>query len=327
MASLRDARERLYALPEIRLGHLPTPVDEAPRLREAIGMGARLLVKRDDALSFGFGGNKVRKLAFVGAEARAAGADTMITCGGVQSNHCRATAAAAARLEMRCRIVANGEAPAHPSGNALLMALLGAELTYVPSREARDPAMARLAEEERAAGRRPFGIPLGASTPTGALAIAKGVGELAYAGLVPDVIVSASSSGGTQAGLIAGCTLHEMPTRVIGISADDPVSEIRRKVLGIVTGVEERLGLAAGALGAAERFEASDAFVGEGYGVPSVASREAQRLAAHTEALVVDHWYTAKALAGLIAFAREGRFRDGTTVMFWHTGGQVGIFA
>jgi 1-aminocyclopropane-1-carboxylate deaminase/D-cysteine desulfhydrase-like pyridoxal-dependent ACC family enzyme len=327
MTSLRDARDRLQALPEIRLGHLPTPIDEASRLRSAIGMGARLLVKRDDALSFGFGGNKVRKLTLVGAEARAAAADTLITCGGVQSNHCRATAAAAARLGMRCRIVANGEPPAHLTGNALLIALLGAEVTYVSSRESRDPAMARLAEEERAAGRRPFVIPLGASTPTGALAIAKGVGELAYQGLVPDVIVAASSSGGTQAGLIAGCALHEMPTRVIGISADDPAAEIGRKVLGIVAGVEERLGLALGSLGAADRFEASDAFVGEGYGMPSEASREAQRLAAHAEALLVDHWYTAKALAGLIAFAREGRFQDGTSVMFWHTGGQVGVLA
>jgi D-cysteine desulfhydrase len=141
------------------------------------------------------------------------------------------------------------------------------------------------------------------------------------------VIVSASSSGGTQAGLIAGCALHEMPTRVIGISADDPVAGIRRTVLDLVAGVEERLGLAAGSLGAAERFEASDAFVGEGYGVPSEGSREAQRLAARTEALVVDHWYTAKALAGLIAFARQGRFRDGTSVLFWHTGGQVGVLA
>jgi 1-aminocyclopropane-1-carboxylate deaminase/D-cysteine desulfhydrase-like pyridoxal-dependent ACC family enzyme len=284
-------------------------------------------VKRDDALPFGFGGNKVRKLTLVAAEALAAGADTLITCGGVQSNHCRATAAAAARLGMRCRIVADGEPPARPTGNALLIALLGAEVTYVPSREGRDPAMARLAEDERVAGRLPFVIPLGASTPTGALAIAKGVGELAYQGIVPDVIVAASSSGGTQAGLIAGCALHEMPARVIGISADHPVAGIRRTVLELVAGVEERLGLAAGSLGATDRFDASDAFVGEGYGVPSEASREAQRLGAHTEALVLDHWYTAKALAGLIAFAREGRFRDGVTVMFWHTGGQVGVLA
>lgn len=327
MTSIRNARERLEALPAVRLGHLPTPVEELSRLRAAIGMGARLFAKRDDALPFGFGGNKVRKLTLVAAEAMAHGADTLITCGGVQSNHCRATAAAAARLGRRCLIVANGAPPARPTGNALLIKALGAELTYVASRDARAPEMERLAERERGAGRTPFVIPLGASTPLGAMAIARGVGELVRQGIVPDVIVSASSSGGTQAGLMAGCALYETPTRVIGISADDPVPDIRRTVLALVAGIEEQLGLASGASGAVDRFEASDAFVGEGYGLPSEASREAQTLAARTEALFTDHWYTAKALAGLIAFAREGRFRDGTSVMFWHTGGQVGLFA
>ncbi|HSA55195.1 MAG TPA: pyridoxal-phosphate dependent enzyme [Gemmatimonadaceae bacterium] len=327
MNPVQAARERLEALPTVPLGRLPTPIDELSRLRTAIGMGARLFAKRDDALSFGFGGNKVRKLTLVAAEAVARGADTLITCGGVQSNHCRATAAAAARLGMRCLVVVNGAPPARLTGNALLVATLGAQVTYVSSREARAPAMETLAERERAAGRSPCVIPLGASTPLGAMAIARGVGELVFQGVVPDAIVSASSSGGTQAGLIAGCALYEMPTRVIGISADDPVPEIRRTVLGLVAGIEEQLGLTRGALGAAERFEASDAFVGEGYGVPSAASREAQSLAAHTEALFTDHWYTAKALAGLIALAREGRFRDGMSVLFWHTGGQAAALA
>ena len=127
--------------------------------------------------------------------------------------------------------------------------------------------------------------------------------------------------------LLAGCALFETRTRVIGISADDPVETIGDLVAGICGGIEERLGLATGALGARDRFEADAAFVGGGYGVPTDASREAQTLAARTEALFTDHWYTAKALAGLIAYARAGRFRDGETVMFWHTGGQVGLFA
>lgn len=290
-------------------------------------MGARLLVKRDDALPFGFGGNKVRKLTLVAAQARDDGADTLITCGGIQSNHCRATAATAARLGLRCLIVANGERPPRPTGNALLLDVLGAEVSYVSSREARAPEMERLAAREHDAGRRPIVIPLGASTPLGALAMAKGIGELVRQGVVPDVIVAASSSAGTQAGLIAGCALYETPTRVIGISADDPVADIRSRVVALAGGMEERLGIPQGSLGAAERFEASDAFVGGGYGVPTEASREAQALAARSEALFTDHWYTAKALAGLIAFARAGRFRAGTTVLLWHTGGQVGLFA
>ncbi|MGQ0648388.1 MAG: 1-aminocyclopropane-1-carboxylate deaminase/D-cysteine desulfhydrase [Gemmatimonadaceae bacterium] len=327
MNSISTARDRLLALPSVELGALPTPIDFAWRLRDAIGMGSRLLIKRDDALPFGFGGNKVRKLTLVAAEARDQGCDTLITCGGVQSNHARATAAAAARLGMACHIVANGSKPDRLTGNALLNDLLGAHVTYVAGRGDRNPGMESLAARLRAEGRSPCVIPLGASTPLGAMGLARGVGELVYQGLVPDVIISASSSGGTQAGLIAGCALFEMNTRVLGISADDPAEEIGRVVDGICSGIEERLGLAHGALAARDRFEADASFVGEGYGVPTSASLEAQRLAAQTEALFTDHWYTAKALAAVVAYGRAGRFRDGETVMFWHTGGQVGLFA
>jgi D-cysteine desulfhydrase len=154
------------------------------------------------------------------------------------------------------------------------------------------------------------------------MAIARGVGEMVRQGVAPDVIVSATSSGGTQAGLIAGCALYGVRAQVIGFSADDPVDAIRRTVLDLVAGVEDRLALAPGSLGAADHFHADAGFVGEGYGIPSAASREAQAMAARTEALLTDHWYTAKALAGLIAAARQGRFRDGQTVLFWHTGGR-----
>ncbi len=191
----------------------------------------------------------------------------------------------------------------------------------------RTPAMALVAERVRSNGGHPYVIPLGASTPLGAMGLARGVGELVAQGIVPDIIVSATSSGGTQAGLLAGCALYGLRTRVIGISADDPVASIRSRVLEIVGGMEERLGLASGSLGAADRFEADDGFAGDGYGVPSEASREAQQLAARNEALITDHWYSAKALAGLVAYARRGAFVDGTAVLFWHTGGQVGVFA
>jgi 1-aminocyclopropane-1-carboxylate deaminase/D-cysteine desulfhydrase-like pyridoxal-dependent ACC family enzyme len=325
--TIAAARERLLALPHVMLGALPTPVDEAPRLRDAIGMGARLLVKRDDALPFGFGGNKVRKLGLVAAEARAKGCDTLVTCGGVQSNHCRATAATAARLGMACEIVANGVRPERLTGNALVVDLLGAKVTYVKDRTDRTPAMEQIAQQLAAEGRTPHVIPLGASTPLGAMGLALGVGELVMQGVVPDVIFHATSSGGTQAGLLAGCALFETRTRVIGISADDSAEEIGRVVTHICGGIEDRLGLAAESLGARGRFEADASFIGEGYGIPTDASREAQRLAARREALFTDHWYTAKALAGLIAYARAGHLRDGSTVLFWHTGGQVGLFA
>ncbi|MEO7965063.1 MAG: pyridoxal-phosphate dependent enzyme [Gemmatimonadaceae bacterium] len=325
--SLATARDTLLSLSHVALGALPTPIDEALRLRDAIGMGSRLLIKRDDALPFGFGGNKVRKLGLVAAAARDDGIDTLITCGGVQSNHCRATAAAAARLGMSCHIIANGAPPEKLSGNALLDSLLGAKVIYVADRAARVPAMEALADQLRGGGRKPLVIPLGASTPLGAMGLALGVAEIVRQGTVPDVIVHATSSGGTQAGLIAGCALFKLSTRIIGISADDPVEDIGRVVTGICAGIEDQLGLTSGALDAASRFEADASFVGEGYGIPTDASREAQSLAARNEALFTDHWYTAKALAGLIARARSGAFRDGETVMFWHTGGQVGLFA
>ncbi len=323
MKDLRNARERLESLPSVQLGQLPTPVDELPRLRDAIGMKARLFAKRDDAIPFGFGGNKVRKLTFVAARALAEGADSLITCGGVQSNHCRATAAAAARLGLACHIVANGTRPDRLTGNAQLISLYGAKVTYVESRQERAPEMERIATELRANGRNPVVIPLGASTALGAMAIARGVGEMVAQGVEPDVIIHATSSGGTQAGLIAGCALYSPRTRVLGISADDPAGDIRAVVLRLVGELEADLGLATGALGAVDRCDVDDSMVGDGYGIPSDASREAQHLAASTEALITDHWYTAKAMAGLIARSRQGEFAPAATVLFWHTGGQA----
>src|SRR4051812_44472705 len=178
-----------------------------PRLLARIGGGPRLFIKRDDAIPFGFGGNKVRKLALVAAQAMAENADTLITAGGVQSNHARATAAAAARLGMRAVLVANGTAPSKKTANALLDDLLGAEVIYVESREDRAPKIEEVADRLRAEGRRPFPIPIGASTPLGALAFALAVAELVDQIAPPDVIVHATSSGGTQAGLVAGCRL------------------------------------------------------------------------------------------------------------------------
>jgi L-cysteate sulfo-lyase len=322
------ALERLDAIAALPLVRAPTPLEEMVRLRAALGDGGpRLLVKRDDAIPFGFGGNKVRKLQIVAAQALATGADTLITCGGVQSNHARATAATAARLGLGCVIVANGDRPPRLTGNALLLELLGAEVEYVASRAERDPGMERAAERLRREGRVPYVIPLGASTPRGALALARAVGEMLRQVAAPDVIVHACSSGGTQAGLLVGCALNGLSTRVIGVSADDPAAEAAGAVERIVAGMGPLLGLDGDELATACPIEVDDSFVADGYGLASEASREAQRLAARTEALFVDHTYTAKALAALIAYTRDGRLRDGQTVLFWHTGGQVALFA
>ncbi len=218
----------LASLPSVPFASAPTPVEEMTRLRGALGGGPRLLVKRDDAIGFAFGGNKVRKMRLVAADALARQAETLITCGGVQSNHARVTAAAAARLGLRCVLVANGAAPAKPTANALLDRLLGAEIRYVPTREARAIEMETVAAAERAAGREPYVIPIGASTPLGAAAYVHALTELLEQIAPPDVIVHSTSSGGTQAGLVAGCALAGIRTRVVGISADEPAATLAR---------------------------------------------------------------------------------------------------
>ena len=320
---------RLSGIPTVPLARAATPLDEMVCLRAALGGGPRLLVKRDDAIPFAFGGNKVRKLELVAAEAVAAGADTLVTVGGIQSNHARVTAAVAARLGMRCHLIANGVPPAAPTANALLDVLLGADIEYIASRAERSAAVTRSVERLRAAGRSPYYVPLGASTPVGALGFVRAVGELlSQASDPPDVIVHACSSGGTQAGLVAGTIIHGIPTRVIGVSADDPAQEIELTIRRILAGVAALLGAGdADAFANARPIRVDDGFVGGGYGVATAASREAQTLAARTEALFVDHTYTGKALAAVIAGVREGRFADGETVVFWHTGGQLGLFA
>jgi len=323
----RAAIERLREHPALPLVPTPTPVHEMARLRTELGGGPRLLIKRDDAIPFGFGGNKVRKLAFVAAQAVADGADALVTTGGIQSNHARVTAAVAATLGMRCVLIANGARQERPTANALLDALLGADVRYVASREERNAAIDDAAAQLAREGRRPFRIPLGASTPLGALGFARAIGEVLEQMPAPDVIVHSSSSGGTQAGLLAGVALHGITTRVIGVSPDDPAASIAGRVRDILQGMGPLLGVDGAALAGARPIEIDDAFIGDGYGLPSDASREAQRLAAQGEAICVDNTYTAKALAGLIAAVRARRIPADATVLFWHTGGQVGIFA
>jgi len=316
----------LASLPAVALAAGPSPVESLDNLRDALGSDARLLVKRDDTIGFAFGGNKVRKMQLVAAHAKASGADTLITTGGVQSNHARVTAAAAAKLRMKCVLVVNGTRPAHPTGNALLDQLLGAEVRYVRTREDRATEMERAAEDVRQRGARPYIIPLGASTPLGAAAFVAAIGELADQIDPPDVIIHASSSGGTQAGLIAGCVLADWHTRVIGISADEPAASLEATVRELIDGLAKLLDCGADRVASAS-IVVDDGFVGEGYGIPTMASREAADLAARTEALFLDHTYTAKAMAGLVSRVRDRTFTKGSTVLFWHTGGQVGLFA
>jgi 1-aminocyclopropane-1-carboxylate deaminase/D-cysteine desulfhydrase-like pyridoxal-dependent ACC family enzyme len=318
----------LMATPSIPLAPLATPVEPMTRLAAALGPAApRLFIKRDDLLSFGCGGNKVRKIQTVVAEAQAAGADALITCGGLQSNHARVTAAAGAALGMKVVLVVNGVPQTRPTANARLDRLFGAEIRHVAGRADRAPAMEQAAADLRAAGHRPFAVPLGASTPVGAIGFARGVAEIAAAGLKPDVIIHSTSSGGTQAGLISGCALFGLRSRVIGVSADEPSGALRQVVAALLDGVAEKVGAKQETIGADREIEIDDSQVGDGYGIATPASSEALELTARREGILLDPVYTAKAMAGLIARVRAGAFDAGQTVLFWHTGGQVGYFA
>jgi 1-aminocyclopropane-1-carboxylate deaminase/D-cysteine desulfhydrase-like pyridoxal-dependent ACC family enzyme len=322
-----ELRTALAGIPSLVLAPLPTPIEPMDRLSALLGGGPRLCVKRDDAIGFAFGGNKVRKLAVLGARAQAEGADTLITAGGIQSNHARVTAATAVRLGMRAVLVVNGSPPQKIAANALLDALLGADVVYVESRERRASMMREVADRLRGSGHRVFEIPVGGSTPLGALAYLLAMLELLEQIPAPDAIVHATSSGGTQAGLVAASRLLGLSTRVVGIAADGPAASIHAQVRANISGIAGLLKMDPEMVRRGTPIEIDDQFIGEGYAIPTSGSHEAIELAARTEAIFLDPTYTGKAMAGLISYVRQQRFTEGQTIVFWHTGGQVGLFA
>ena len=306
----------------LTLGQYPTPLEELPRFRGALGGGPRIFIKRDDLTGPGFGGNKVRKLEYILADAISLRAEVVITTGGETSNHCRITAALCAKLGIHCVLVLNrSPRPAMPASR-YLDELYGAEIVTVEGRLDRKPTMARLAAEFQNKGRNAYQIPLGASTPLGALGYADAVGELKSQGLNPDYIFHSSSSGGTQSGILAGCIVHGLSSQVVGVSPDDPSSGIAGEVRGIVAGMEAMLSRPI----PCDPF-ILDGFIGDGYGIATAASEAATSLLARTEGIVLDPAYTAKAMAALIAWNRDGRFQEQDKVLFWHTGGQLALFS
>lgn len=310
-------------LPKIRIAHLPTPVEPLPRLGAELG-GLRLFIKRDDQTGLAFGGNKTRKLEYLMAEAQANGARTVLTTGALQSNHCRQTAAAAARLGLDCILVLAGDSGMAASGNLLLDRLLGAELVFT-TQEDRDQALRQAFESAWADGRRPYLVPYGGSSPTGAAAYAFALGELLDQGLTPDWIVFASSSGGTQAGLVTGARLRGYEGHILGISVDEPAEILRAVVADLAEQIGDRLGkklkISSGDV------EVNADYLGAGYGEMGTAEREAIQAFARLEGVLLDPVYTGRAAAGLIDLARRGHFQPGETVLFWHTGGTPALFA
>jgi D-cysteine desulfhydrase family pyridoxal phosphate-dependent enzyme len=312
----------MHNLPRIKFAHLPTPVEGLPRAGASLG-GLNLLVKRDDQTGLALGGNKTRKLEFLMAEARANGARLVITAGAVQSNHCRQTAAAAARLGLDCLLILTGDPPANSGGNLLIDQLLGAELRYT-LRQKRDLVLEEAFAEAWEAGRRPYLVPYGGSSPTGAAAYAHAMLELLDQGYRPDWVVFASSSGGTHAGLVLGARLGGFDGRVLGISIDEPAEVLQTRVAELATQT-------ANLIGENMHFSSEDIlvnadFLGGGYGVMGAAEREAILFFARQEGLLLDPVYTGRAVAGLLALARQGTFKPGEQILFWHTGGAPALF-
>jgi D-cysteine desulfhydrase len=316
--------------PHFPLALLPTPLVEAPRLARALG-GPRLFFKRDDLTGFGFGGNKVRGLEYFLADALTQNADVIVTGAGPQSNHIRATAAAARVAGLEVVAVMHDSRPAQTQGNLLLDELLGVELhfTHDSNRALVDVKMEAVAAELRQVGRRPYLIPRGGGSALGALGYVECVRELEpqfqAAGIRPDRLVLATGSCGTHAGLIVGTKIYQASWSVLGITVSRPVTECVERITSIAKDAALLMGHTIELK--AEDILVRDGFIGAGYGIPTPEGNDAIRLVARTEGLFFDPTYTGKAMAGLSAEIRAGRLTSDEVIVFLHTGGEPGLFA
>lgn len=319
----------LEEIPRIALGHGPTPLERLDRLSEHLG-GAEIWVKRDDCTGLALGGNKVRKLEYLLGEARVRGHDTVVTVGGVQSNHARQTAAAAARLGLRCelvlpRLVARS-GDYERTGNVLLDQLLGARLHVVDLADV-GARVAAVLEDIRRSGGSPAFFPAGGSTAVGALGYVRAAVEVASQvadlALRFDRIVLAVSTGGTLAGLVVGGALAKTAIPISGVAVSGPAAAATAATEPLVAGAAEHLRISAPTGG----WEVRDGYLGDGYGCATAGMREAVTTCARLEGLLLDPVYTGKAMACVFELVRKGELGRGSRVLFWHTGGTPALFA
>ena len=324
---------RLASVPRTRLACTPTPLFSVPALAAHLGTAARLSVKADAWTGLGLGGNKVRKLEYELAPPRLQGITDLVTGGGPHSNHCRVTAAAAARLGLGCTLVVNGEPDDERRGNARLHRLLGARIVTVADRVDRDRAMTEEADRIRAGGGRALVVPIGASTARGALGYVHALVELhTEAGKARPWIFTSSSSGGTLAGLILGCAILGWRPGLVGVSADETAAHVKETATGLAVSAARLLqdgdgrALASRVREVAEAVITTDDFVGSGYGHATPESDEAIALFGARAGVILDPVYTGKAAAAMIAWIRDGRIREGDHAIFLHTGGHPALF-
>lgn len=339
---LHAVLDRLAAIERTPLATLPTPLLPAPALADAVAGGIDISVKADAWTGLGLGGNKVRKLEYELDPVRLRGVTDLVTAGGPHSNHCRVTAAAAARLGLGCTLVINGEPRDAGRGGALLHRLLGARIVTVAGREGREAAMEEEADRIRAGGGSALVVPVGASTPRGALGYVRAAAEMceqAGGGDGPVWIFTSSSSGGTLAGLILGCAALGWRVQLVGVSADDPARKVHRAATEIALAAAPLLhpaplrgpdpradGILEHVRDVAAATLVTDAFTGPGYGIATRAAEEATQLFGSRAGVILDPVYTGKAAAATIAWAREGRVPSGAHVIFLHTGGHPALF-
>lgn len=317
-------------LPRFPLAQLPTPLESLPRLTRELG-GPELLIKRDDQTGLALGGNKTRKLEFLVGQALEQGCDTLVTAGAAQSNHCRQTAAAAAKAGLKCELILNGKKPELPGGNLLLNQLLGANEHWI-ERPQRPAKLRELPEQLRAQGRKPYAIGVGGSNGVGAtgyvVAMIELMDQLRATGQRVDHIVFGSSSGGTQAGMVLGARVAGFTGKLHGLSIDKDDAELESYEAEVAQIANE----CADYIGSSERFDKQDikvvyGYMGEGYGVVGDLEREAIRLMARSEGILLDPVYAGRAFGSLVDLIRKGVFKKGETVLFWHTGGAPALFA
>lgn len=322
----------LARFPRKFLAHLPTPLERLDRLSAALG-GPEIWIKRDDCTGMSTGGNKTRKLEFLIAEAEAEGADTVITQGATQSNHCRQTAAFAARMGMGCHLLLEDRTGSTDpnytgNGNVLIDHLHGAATETRPGGADMAAELEALAERLRSEGRKVYSIPGGGSNPTGALGYVNCayelVGQANDRGIAIDRIVTATGSAGTQAGLIVGLKAINAGIPLMGFGVRAPREKQEQNVYDLACRTAEKLGCPG--VVAREDVVADCDYVGEGYGIPREDTLEAIRMFAELEGILLDPVYSGKGAAGLIDYCRRGQFAKGERIAFLHTGGSAALF-
>lgn len=314
------------------LCHQPTPIEEMPRLTQALG-GPQLFIKRDDCTGLATGGNKTRKLEFLVGDAMRQGADMLVTQGAVQSNHVRQTAAAACKMGLACHVLLERRVPGRDAayevtGNVLLDTLFGATHEFRPAGLDMNAETEAVVARLRAQGHKPYFIPGGGSNQIGALGYASCAQEIATScaetGQQFDWLVMATGSTGTQAGLVAGFHALGYDLPVMGISVRQPHDRQVAAVHGLTQRTLDHLGAEPIA---ADKILVDDGYVGEGYGLPAPSTYEAIHLTAQQEGILLDPVYSAKGMAGLIGLIRQGFFKPTDRVLFLHTGGATALFA